>query len=244
MIQQFICLAQPTKKRVLIFSKTNGYYHESIPAGIDAIQELGKAHDFMVDTTTNGSLFTDDGLSRYAAIIFLSPSGNVLDSVQKACFIRYIQAGGGFMGIHGASTIERDWKWYGQLVGAVFSDHPEPQYGTIIISDHNDPSTRHLPSKWIRKDEWYNFREIPVNVHVLLVVDEGTYEGGTHGEYHPLAWCHEFDGGRSFYTAIGHYADSYKDPLQMAHILAGIQYAMGDNVVKEYANKESATDEN
>jgi type 1 glutamine amidotransferase len=229
------CDAQQPAKRVLIFAKTAKYHHESIPDGIKAIQKLGAANNFSVDTTTNSALFTDDNLKRYAAVIFLSTSGNVLDTAQKISFVRYIEAGGGYMGIHGASTSDKDWAWYGNLVGAVFTDHPEPQDAVIVITDPKDPATKNLPPRWAHKDEWYNFRQLPQGVHVLFTVDESTYKGGKHGSYHPLAWYHPYDGGRAFYTAIGHFSDFYADPLFLNHLLAGINYAMGNHVVLNYS---------
>nr|WP_294948410.1 ThuA domain-containing protein [uncultured Mucilaginibacter sp.] len=227
-------MAQQNQKRVLVFSKTVTYHHQSIPNGIAAIQKLGAENGFGVDTTTNNALFTDDNLKKYAAVVFLSPSGNVLDTAQQISFKRYIEAGGGYIGIHAASTTNKNWAWYGQLVGAVFTDHPKEQKGIVIVADKNNAATKHLPTRWQRVDEWYNFRQIPTGVHVLLTADETTYEGGKHGKYHPLAWYHEFDGGRAFYTAIGHRAESYTDPLYLAHILAGIKYAMSNNVPLDY----------
>ncbi|MDB5110332.1 MAG: Crp/Fnr family transcriptional regulator [Mucilaginibacter sp.] len=222
-------------KRVLIFSKTGKYHHESIPNGIKAIRKLGRENHFEVDTTTDSTYFTESKLKKYAAIIFLNTSGNVLDTVGKTEFKRYIEAGGGYMGIHCASSTEKSWTWYGQLVGAVFSNHPEPQGGVVNVVDHENPAVRQLPSHWSWKDEWYNFKLVPVNVHVLLTANEFSYKGGTNGAYHPLAWYHDFDGGRAFYTALGHFPEAYTDPLFVQHILAGIQYAMGNNIKLDYA---------
>jgi type 1 glutamine amidotransferase len=230
-----IAQAQPAHKRILVFSKTTRYHHESIPAGMAAIQKLGKVNGFAVDTTTNAAYFKEDSLKKYAAVVFLSTSGNLLDTVQKTDFRRYIEAGGGYMGIHSASASEKEWVWYGQLVGAVFSDHPEPQPGVVVVADAKDPSTKKLPARWAWKDEWYNFREVPRNVHVLLMADETTYKGGKNGTYHPLAWYHQFDGGRAFYTALGHFDEAYSNPLYLGHILAGIEYAMGNHVVLNYS---------
>jgi type 1 glutamine amidotransferase len=219
---------QPVKKRVLIFFKTTRYYHESIPAGIAAIQKLGRAHGFIADTTTDSTLFVPVKLKRYAAIIFLSTSGNnLLDTVQKQNFTNYVKAGGGFMGIHSASASEKGWPWYGRLVGAVFTDHPEPQPGKVIVTNRSNAATAHLPAIWYWKDEWYNFKEIPTGVHVLFCADEQSYQGGKNGKYHPLAWYHNYDGGRAFYTALGHFSEAYTNPLFLKHLLAGLQYAMG-----------------
>lgn len=233
-ISQF-AVAQKKQTAILVFSKHTKYYHESIPAGIKAIQKLGKDHGFKVDTTTDATKFNDDNLKKYSALVFLSNSGDLLDTTQKISFIRYIEAGGGYLGIHGASTAEKSWPWYGKLVGAVFSDHPEPQIGTIIIQDRANPLTSFLPLKWVRKDEWYNFKQLPVNVNVLFTIDESSYTGGKHGNYHPVAWYHEFDGGRSFYTAIGHFDEAYQDPYFLRHILEGIRYAIGKNITLNYS---------
>lgn len=215
-----------TKERVLVFTKTMRYHHESISEGVKAIQKMGKENDFGVDTTTMSNAFSEENLSKYDAVIFLSTSGNLLDSVQKLSFQKYIRSGGGFVGIHSASASEKEWPWFGDLVGAVFTNHPDPQIGNVIVFDKNDPSTKNLPSPWIRKDEWYNFKNIPLNVHILLGVDEQTYKGGENGNIHPLAWKHEFEGGRAFYTALGHFPEAYQDTLFTNHILQGIKYAM------------------
>jgi type 1 glutamine amidotransferase len=219
-----------TEKSVLIFSKTTRYYHESIPAGIAAIQKLGKQYNFKVDTTTDNSLFTKENLKKYNAIIFLSTTGNnLLDSAQKLNFQEYIRSGSGFVGIHSASASEKEWPWYGELVGAVFIDHPEPQIAQVLITNKNHNATKHLPSPWIWNDEWYNFKFNPKNVQIILSVDENTYKGGKHGSDHPVSWHHEFEGGRSFYTALGHFDSSFQDSLYLQHILWGIKYAMGES---------------
>jgi type 1 glutamine amidotransferase len=228
--------AQSANKRVLIFSKTARYHHESIPDGIKAIQKLGSENNFEVDATTDSTYFTDSNLKKYAAVIFLNTSGNVFNGDQKAAMTRYIEAGGGYMGIHCASSTEKDWVWYGHLVGAVFTDHPEPQPGVINVVDHTNPATKQLPARLDWKDEWYNFRDIQPGLHILLKADESTYKGGKNGPDHPLAWYHEYDGGRAFYTALGHFPEAYTNPLYVQHILAGIQYAMGKNVVLHYKN--------
>ena len=215
------------KKQILVFTKTTRYHHESIPAGIKAIQKMGLQNNFEVDTTTDSHKFSDQNLQKYSAVVFLSTSGELLDSVQQVSFQNYISSGGGFVGIHSASASEKEWPWFGELVGAVFTDHPEPQTGNVTVLDNDDPSTKDIPSPWIRKDEWYNFQKVPTNVHLLLGVDEKTYIGGKNGNVHPLAWKHEFDGGRAFYTALGHFSEAFQDTLFTHHILEGIKYAMG-----------------
>ncbi|RZK60695.1 MAG: ThuA domain-containing protein [Pedobacter sp.] len=214
------------KPKVLVFTKTTRYKHESIPDATKALIKLGKQNDFEVDTTTDAKMFNPKTLTQYKSIIFLSTTGDLLDSAQKACFIKYIHNGGGFVGIHSASASEKGWPWYGRLVGAVFTDHPEPQTGNVLVINRTDPSTRHLPRIWVRKDEWYNFDRVPTDVSVLICADERSYEGGKNGKYHPLAWKHSFEGGKVFYTALGHFSESYSDPLFLKHLLGGIKYTM------------------
>ena len=214
--------------RVLVFSKTAGYRHASIPAGIVTIEKLGVANHFGVDASEDASLFNDGTLAKYKTVIFLNTTGDVLNGDQMAAFQRYIEAGGGFVGIHSASDTEHHWPWYGNLVGAYFSSHPVIQPATVKVEDFTNPSTAFLPPEWQRTDEWYNFDRNPRGtVHVLATVLEDTYSGGTMGADHPIAWCHPYDGGRAWYTAGGHTIASYSEPLYQRHILGGIQYAAG-----------------
>lgn len=221
---------EDTLFNVLIFSKTTGFRHSSIDDGIAAIQELGAAHGFTVDTSEDAALFTDDGLAPYAVIIFLNTTGDILDETQQGAMERFIQNGGGFVGIHSATDTEYDWAWYGQLVGSYFDGHPTIQEAQVNVVDNDHLATQGLPSSWTRTDEWYNFVPFPSSVNVLLTVDETSYSGGTMGDPHPIAWYHEFDNGRSFYTALGHTEASYSEPLFRQHLLGGILYAAGIDV--------------
>lgn len=215
--------------KVLVFSKTEGFRHSSIPNGIVAIQQLGVDNNFEVDATEDATVFTFENLVQYDAVIFLSTTGNVLNTNQEAAFEQYIQSGGGYVGIHAASDTEYDWPWYGELVGAYFDSHPSNQTATIEVADRIHPSTKNLPEYWERFDEWYNYRENPRgNVHVLATLDESTYSGGNMGYDHPIAWMHDFDGGRAWYTGGGHTEASYSEPLFLDHILGGILYASGE----------------
>lgn len=222
--------------KVLVFTKTAGFRHASIPAGIKAIRQLGKENGFDVDTTENADLFTEDSLQQYAAVIFLNTTGDVLNSRQEADFERYIQAGGGFVGIHAATDTEYDWAWYGKLVGAYFENHPEgTAKAKLIIKDKNHPSTKQLPDTWEHTDEWYNFKNVNKETKVLISVDEKSYKGGTMGDDHRISWYHEYDGGRAFYTELGHTEESYTEATYLQHILGGIQYAIGKNLMLDYS---------
>jgi type 1 glutamine amidotransferase len=212
--------------RMLTYSRTTGFRHESIPAGVAALRELGRRHDFEVVATEDPAAFSTAELADFTVITFLSTSGTVLDDGGRAALERFVRDGGGFVGIHGASTTEYDWPFFGDLVGARFNGHPEVQPARIVISRHDHPATAHLPPVWERTDEWYEFRTNPRDaVTVLLTVDESSYEGGAMGDDHPLAWHHENCGGRSFYTALGHTEESYAEPALLAHLLGGIRYA-------------------
>jgi type 1 glutamine amidotransferase len=213
--------------RVLVFSRTLGFRHDSIPDGIAAIQSLGQAHGFQVQASEDPSLFSDTGLSGVRVVIFLNTSGNVLNDDQQQVFERFIQSGGGFVGVHSASDTEYGWPWYGGLVGAYFDNHPAIQPAVVQVVGAAHPSTAGLPASWSRTDEWYNFRRAPEGVEVLLRLDEGSYSGGTMGDNHPIAWCHTYTGGRSWYTGLGHTSESYADPLFQQHLLGGIRWAAG-----------------
>jgi type 1 glutamine amidotransferase len=221
------CVSAKSKLKVLVFCKTAGFHHESIAVGVVAIKKLGTENGFDVDSTTNAGKFTVDNLKQYAAIIFLSTTQDVLDEGEQKAFIHYIEAGGGFVGIHAATDCEYHWQWYGNLVGAYFDSHPAQQNAVFDVVDSTSIATKHLPTKWKRFDELYNFKWIEPNLHILLTIDETTYTGGKNPAYHPMAWYHEYDGGRAFYTELGHTNESYTEPLYLKHILGGIKYAMG-----------------
>lgn len=219
--------------RVLVFSKTEGFRHSSIPTGIAAITQLGQEYGFIVEATENAALFNFENLQKFEVIIFLSTTGDVLSIEQQNAFEQYIHNGGGFVGIHAASDTEYDWPWYGKLVGAYFDSHPEIQTATIQVTDQNHISTKHLSKFWERTDEWYNYNKNPRGqVHVLATLDESSYSGGNMENDHPIAWMHEFHGGRSWYTGGGHTEASYAEPDFLKHILGGILYASGKSLEK------------
>jgi type 1 glutamine amidotransferase len=215
--------------RILVFSRTAGFRHSSIEPGIAALRNLGDANGFAVDATEEAGQFTTANLSRYKAVVFLSTTGDVLDGEQQAAFRTYIRNGGGFAGIHAAADTEHDWPWYGELVGATFASHPEPAQARIRVENRDHPSTRTLPDPWIRFDEWYDFQQNPRSrgVTVLLALDEASYPGGQMGNDHPIAWYHEHEGGRAWYTAGGHTDASFSEPAFLEHLLGGIRYAAG-----------------
>lgn len=217
-----------TSYKVLVFSKTAGSRHDSIPQGVAAVAALGGANNFTVDTTEDAGAFTATNLAQYRAVIWLLTTGDVLDADQQAAFEGYVRGGGGYVGVHAAADTEYSWPWYGRLVGAYAAGHPAVQQGTIHVEDRAHASTAHLGATWVRTDEWYDYTLDPrSDVHVLATLDESSYSGGTMGADHPIAWCHAYDGGRSWYTGGGHTAESYAEPAFRAHLLGGIRYAAG-----------------
>jgi type 1 glutamine amidotransferase len=222
---------QPENKpatKILVFYKTAGFHHESIPAGLVAIQKLGYENSFTVDTTNNADKFEKAQLAPYKAVIFLNTTGDILNETQQQAFETYIRAGKGFVGIHAATDTEYNWPWYNNLVGAYFNGHPAIQQATISVLNNSHPATKSLPATWERTDEWYNFKAIKPDIIVLANLEETTYNGGTNGSNHPIAWYHNFEGGRAFYTAGGHTSESYSEPLFLQHLLGGIKYAIGE----------------
>src|SRR5687768_7283939 len=247
----FFTLASCSKRsgnpRVLVFAKTAGYHHESIKEGLAAIRKLGGENKFEVDTTTNAGFFNEDTLKKYAAVVFLSTTGNVLDHYQEADFERYIQSGGGFVGIHAAADGEYDWGWYGRMVGGYFLDHPgindsfpNVQPGNVLVANADHPSTRELPKPWRKTDEFYSYKKLNKEVEVLLTLDEKSYGGGHKMGNHPIAWYHDYDGGRAFYTGLGHTSESFSEEPFLKHLLGGIKYAMGDNKELDYDKARTA----
>mgnify|MGYP001262154368 CR=1 FL=1 len=232
---------------VLVFGKTAGFRHSAIDEAEAAIRLMGAQQNFTVDYTEDATRFNDAFLSRYDVVVFNSTTGDVLNATQEAAFERFIKAGGGYVGIHSATDTEYGWAWYGQLTGAYFRNHPNgTPTATVVVESPNKPQTTGLPDRWTRVDEWYNFQGItnPVvggggtdvsprtqtPIHVLLTVDESTYnesDGNNEDDDHPIAWCKRFDGGRMFYTALGHTEATYTDPLFLGHLSGGMEVAAG-----------------
>lgn len=231
--------------RILVYSRTAGFRHASIPDGVAAIRELGEANGFEVEATEDPARFTDEGLEPYDAVVFLSTTGDVLDDEQKLAFERYIGKGRGFVGIHAAADTEYDWPFFGELVGGYFAGHPPVQPADVIVEDREHPSTAHLPERWRRTDEWYNYRQNPRGrVHVLMRLDTDSYTGSAMPDDHPIAWCHEHGGGRSWYTGGGHTSESFSEPDFREHMLGGIQWAAGWTEQVEEEGAPATTEDN
>ncbi|MFK0153330.1 ThuA domain-containing protein [Streptomyces sp. NPDC090499] len=208
--------------RLLVHTRTTGYRHDSIPDALAALREFSGAD---VDATEDPAAL-EQPLDGYAAVVFLSTSGEILTPAGRARLAAHVEAGGGFAGVHAAACTEYDWPYYGELLGARFDRHPEYQPGRALVEDRDHPATRHLPAVWDFTDEWYDFRDNPRGrVRVLLRADETSYDGGGTGDDHPLAWCREQGAGRVFYTALGHAPEAYRDSGFLAHLYGGVAWA-------------------
>ena len=242
----FWLLPENPEGRLLVFSKTEGFRHASIEPGQEALRAMGQQYGFDVEVTEDAAAFTEDNLRRYDAVVFLNTTGDVLDEAQQQHFERYIESGGGYLGIHAATDTEYEWPWYGQLAGAYFAGHPSNpnvREGVLDVVDADHPSTATLPNPWRHTDEWYDFKSFNLNVHVLLKIDERSYRDEVKQQYHPVAWYHEVEGGRAFYTALGHTAASFAEPLFLEHLWGGIRYAVGMDESR-YASQTTPPDEN
>lgn len=214
-------------KRILVFSKTAGFRHASITQGKQLFLQIAASEKCKVDTTEDAAFFTVEKLQPYDVVVFLSTTGDVLNAAQQAAFQEYIRSGKRFLGIHGATDTEYDWPWYNQLVGGYFKDHPKPQTASYINLDSTHPATKFWPAVFSRFEEIYNIKSLQKErLHFVMAVDETSYSGGNMDGFHPAAWCHVFEGGRAFYTALGHHPETYSDPDFRKHILGALQWLL------------------
>jgi type 1 glutamine amidotransferase len=215
--------------RILVTTRTTGFRHDSIADGIRALARLSTQHGWEFEATEDPASFHGATLARSDVVVFLNTNGNVLDERGREALASFVRSGKGFVGVHGAAATEPDWPWYAGLVGATFRAHPAVQPASLSVVDAEHPATRHLPKSWRRTDEWYGFDALPrAEARVLLALDETSYEPGegAMGSDHPAAWCHEYDGGRAFYTALGHTKGSYEEPLYLEHLAGGVAWAL------------------
>lgn len=214
--------------RILVFTRTSGWRHDSIPVAVQALRELGGEVSLVVDQTEDPARFDAATLAGYRAVVFANTTLDVLDASQQAAFEQFVGAGGGFVGIHSAADTEYDWPWYGDLIGARFDSHPPGLQDSPVRFE----GAHALPGAgdWQVRDELYNYRRNPrPHVDVIASVDEATYAGGKMGADHPIAWCHARLGGRAWYNGLGHERALYADPRFRAHLLRGLRYATGQS---------------
>jgi len=213
----------PEPLKVLVFSQTQGFRHLSIPTAVAAMERVAEVQGWELQATESTELFRDGLLDEFDVVAFVLTTGDVLTDDQQRAFENYIRTGGGYVGVHSASDTEYDWGWYGDLVGAYFRDHlPLPVERTVTVADRAHPASAHLPERWTRTDEWYAFQTDPrEHAHVLMSLQDGVM-----GD-HPLAWCQDYQGGRSFYTALGHTEASWAEDAFLTHVQEGVRWAAG-----------------
>lgn len=219
----------PLPRRVLVFSRTAGFRHDSIPAGIQCLRELAEAAKLEVEATEDPARFTPANLARFGVVVFLNTTGDVLpERAQEEAFERWLESGGSFMGVHAATDTESKWPWFARMVGGQFAGHPKIQPAEQVVVSRTHPSTAHLPERWKRTDEWYNFKNLQSDNQVLLRLDEKTYQGGKNGDDHPSSWVKPVGKGRMFYTAGGHTKESYVEPDFRQHLAGALAWLMRD----------------
>lgn len=214
--------------RVLLFSRTTGYRHVSIEHAVEVLAHMAVEDGHEADHTEDPTWFTPSTLARYDVVAWVSVIGDVLDGDQREAFASWLADGGAWLGLHGATAAEESWGEFARIAGARFVSHPEIQAATVHVADATHPSTEGLPSSWVHVDEWYDFDARPApDRTVLLTVDEATYEGGSMGADHPVAWSGPYHRGRTWYTSLGHTVDAYDDPLLRAHLRGGLRSLLG-----------------
>lgn len=211
--------------RMLVFTRTAGFRHDSIPAAVATLRELGAGLGWRVEPTEDAAAFSPKNLARYRLVVFANTTGDVLNEAQQAALRDFVERGGGFVGLHSAADTEYGWPWYGELVGAWFDSHP-PGLQTTDVMFEGERSLR--TTRWRITDELYNYRSNPrERVRVIATVDERGYAGGKMGRDHPIAWCRRIGAGRSWYTGLGHAQAMYADATFRAHALRGLRFAAG-----------------
>lgn len=239
----------PIQKRVLVYTKNGkGFVHTNIANSVESLKKIGILNNLIVDVSEDPSVMTSEKLAKYNCLVFLNTNNEIFETEeQRRAFVSYIHNGGAFVGIHIASGSERNWPWFHEMIGGLFKRHPAFQSFEIKVIDKNHPSTVMLPEIWKKEDECYFMTELNPNSHVLLAADLRTvidtekevYPGRVFGDYFPLAWCHQFEGARVFYTALGHADKDYLDPLFIKHLTGSILWVLDKNSKKPNRNKKA-----
>ncbi|WP_268125200.1 ThuA domain-containing protein [Roseivirga pacifica] len=227
------------QKHILIYTKNGeGFVHDNIEASVNALKKLSAENNYTTEVTADPTFFTPENLAKFDCIIFSNTNNEAFDNqAQRDAFQQYTQSGGGFVGIHSAAGSERDWPWFWAVVGGKFVRHPALQPFEMKVLDQQNPATNFLGETWQWEDEVYYLDNLNPDIHVLLAADLRTVEDDSKDEFHrnrfgnytPLAWVHQFDGGRQFFTALGHKSEYYSDPVFLKHLLGGIQWVLQED---------------
>ena len=235
------------KIKVLLYTKNGkGYVHENIPFAVKSFQKLGEQYGFTTEVSENANVFTEDNLKQYAVLIFTSTNNDVFDTdEQRLAFRHFIEAGGGFVGLHSVVGTERNWTWFKMMLGGTFAWHAKLQKYRIQVIDPDHPSVAGLPKVWEKEDECYFQKELYPGIHAVLVHDLSSLDtagiakiklnAGTFSRYYPAAWYQQFDGGTIWITALGHNKKDYEDPIYVQHVFQGLKYVVGQLKPKDYS---------
>lgn len=243
------------KVKVLVYTKNGkGYVHKNIPHAVKGIQKLAAENGFHVDVSEDPAVFTEDNLKQYTFLLFPSTNNDVFDTdAQRLAFRRYIEAGGGFVGLHSAIGTERNWKWFKMMLGGSFAWHPKFQPLQIKAIDKDHPSIAGVPTLWTKEDECYFMKEMYPGIRVLMVHDLNALKGNEadmakvkdlsvqFADYYPAVWYQDFDGGTVWITTLGHNEKDYEDPVYLNHILQGMRFVASQAGKLDFS-KSYATD--
>lgn len=228
--------------KVLLFTKTDGFHHKAINEGVTAMREMAQKHYFAMDWHEDASVFNEDNLKQYDVIFFLLTTGDILNDQQQAAMEKFIQSGKGFVGVHSASDTEYDWDWYTQMVGRTFHIHPAIQTAELEVLSREFPGMEQMPDRFWWTDEFYEFGGERIDtLNYILALDETSFEPyakwgekeSQDQDFRPMAWYHEYDGGRAFYTALGHVPATYSDDLFLDHVYGGLMWAATGKGLKQ-----------
>jgi type 1 glutamine amidotransferase len=235
------------KVKVLVYTKNGkGYVHENVPYAAKSIQKLGQENGFQVEVSNDPAVFTEEKLKGYTLLIFPSTNNDVFDTdAQRLAFRRYMEAGGGFVGLHSVTGTERNWKWFKMMIGGTFAWHAKFQTFKVKKIDADHPSVKGVPSVWEKGDECYFAKELYPGIQVLMAHDLSSINpneaekvkanAGTFSDYYPAVWVHHFDGGNIWITALGHDKKDYADPTYLNHVLEGIRFVASQSKKLDYS---------
>lgn len=239
------------KVKVLVYTKNGkGYVHENIPSAIMCIQKLGRQYGFKTDVSDDAAVFTEENLKQYSLLIFTSTNNDVFDTdAQRLAFRRFMEAGGGFVGIHSVIGTERNWPWFKMMLGGTFAWHPKFQKYKIQVIDPDHPSVAGLPKVWEKEDECYFQKEMYPGIRTLMAHDVSSLDqtekekiaihAGTFSSLYPAVWHQQYDGGNIWITALGHDKKDYENPIYVQHIFQGIKFVAGKSKRKDYSKAYS-----
>jgi len=239
--------------KVLVYTKNGkGYVHDNIESSVKCIQKLGQEKGFTVVASDDPSVFTEDNLKQYTFLLFANTNNDVFDTnEQRLAFRKYIEAGGGFVGLHSALGTERNWAWFKMMLGGSFAWHPKFQSLTLKVIDATHASAKGLPGSWTKEDECYFLKEMYPGINVILAHDLTSLRkddeekvktaSGSFNRYYPAAWYQHYDGGTVWITTLGHDKKDYEDPTYLNHIFQGMQF-VASHAQKRNASKAYATE--